>query len=1049
MAQYNVGRVRGSYIHYINGQTDVPLNALLDDMGIDTSTWDVYKFDGNAWIYIDNIHGVAAGFDTPSASATTLAAGSQATVSVSASGPDTAKKFDFTFGIPGSPIVTATVDNSEADLVGQAHVEVTNTGSTYAPNFEFAFKQLQGVGVQTIAVTYQQGDSATVVPTGTWSDTPVEADPGKYLWTRYIFNKTDGTNATAYSVARQGSPSDIVNVTALEGLGTNWLQYLQQPFLTGNVPIEGNLTVSGDLTAQGDTLLEDTTVNNLVIQGNVTQQGQSFITEAETVEVKDNMLVLNNGETGAGVTAGQAGIEIDRGTSNPFFFVFNEDSDRFEVGTSGDLQPVMLRDTEANLTDTNILVWDAANKRAVTSSVNINNLTQLNLDTPGSFDDRGYLVTKVEGNTITGRWLTADDINGVTHPWFREYLSLQVYATIDWDRYYSIFNVDSEETIKFGGTGDRYTVNYAYVSSGTNTSNSSEILKVYPTNITFGNEPLAVWGDSSASAYDTYKLYRRNLVVNNLEWTVLSTTNATIPKFYAPESAGSNGQILQCDGTSIPKWVDKSVTIAQISNLNSGWDNLLADTPSVYVTRWPKVSEVTGLQDALDAKADSADLSSYMPKSGGRFTGPISFQGSSLSESTSLTSFLGVSTFASGGQVYYISATDLRTAIGAVSTSAMNTAISNAVDDLGTLTITGAGSGTYNPSNGNTTINIASYSLPTASSSTLGGIKVGAGLSINSSGVLSATGGGQADSVDWSNITNIPDWVDSDTKPSYSYSEISGSVPASDLPVATSSALGGVRIGFPESGKNYPVELNDDNQMFVNVPWTDTNTNYYPTDLTWTNGTTAGPVPTIAMNAGGNITGNAIPAASLNNSGVLTTGEQTIGGAKTFSQTITTHTIVPQTNSSYSIGTSSNKYAYIYANTFYGTLSGNASTATSATTASRLGSSDIGSSTKPIYLDGGSPTASTSTVGNAARPVYLNAGTITALSATEGSSTKPVYLNGGTLAECGSTLSVGITGNAASATSASHADEVDGYHIVVDTALPSSPDSSTIYFITD
>lgn len=46
------------------------------------------------------------------------------------------------------------------------------------------------------------------------------------------------------------------------------------------------------------------------------------------------------------------------------------------------------------------------------------------------------------------------------------------------------------------------------------------------------------------------------------------------------------------------------------------------------------------------------------------------------------------------------------------------------------------------------------------------------------------------------------------------------------LPVATSSALGGVRIGFPESGKNYPVELNDSNQMFVTVPWTDTNTTY-------------------------------------------------------------------------------------------------------------------------------------------------------------------------------------------------------------------------------
>lgn len=44
--------------------------------------------------------------------------------------------------------------------------------------------------------------------------------------------------------------------------------------------------------------------------------------------------------------------------------------------------------------------------------------------------------------------------------------------------------------------------------------------------------------------------------------------------------------------------------------------------------------------------------------------------------------------------------------------------------------------------------------------------------------------------------------------------------------VASSSALGLVKVGFPESGKNYPVELNSANQMYVNVPWTDNNTTY-------------------------------------------------------------------------------------------------------------------------------------------------------------------------------------------------------------------------------
>ena len=43
---------------------------------------------------------------------------------------------------------------------------------------------------------------------------------------------------------------------------------------------------------------------------------------------------------------------------------------------------------------------------------------------------------------------------------------------------------------------------------------------------------------------------------------------------------------------------------------------------------------------------------------------------------------------------------------------------------------------------------------------------------------------------------------------------------------ATTSALGLVKIGYTESGKNYPVELNSEGQMYVNVPWTDNNTTY-------------------------------------------------------------------------------------------------------------------------------------------------------------------------------------------------------------------------------
>jgi hypothetical protein len=53
---------------------------------------------------------------------------------------------------------------------------------------------------------------------------------------------------------------------------------------------------------------------------------------------------------------------------------------------------------------------------------------------------------------------------------------------------------------------------------------------------------------------------------------------------------------------------------------------------------------------------------------------------------------------------------------------------------------------------------------------------------------------------------------------------------------ASSDQYGVVKIGYSENGKNYPVEL-DNGEMFVNVPWTDTNTLPGDGDITIASGT--------------------------------------------------------------------------------------------------------------------------------------------------------------------------------------------------------------------
>jgi hypothetical protein len=50
-----------------------------------------------------------------------------------------------------------------------------------------------------------------------------------------------------------------------------------------------------------------------------------------------------------------------------------------------------------------------------------------------------------------------------------------------------------------------------------------------------------------------------------------------------------------------------------------------------------------------------------------------------------------------------------------------------------------------------------------------------------------------------------------------------------NLKTATSGEIGGIKIGYTQTGKNYPVVLDNNNKAYVNVPWTDNNTNTHYT----------------------------------------------------------------------------------------------------------------------------------------------------------------------------------------------------------------------------
>ena len=102
------------------------------------------------------------------------------------------------------------------------------------------------------------------------------------------------------------------------------------------------LQTSGDYkikTSRGGTIVLDTgaSIGEVRVTGDLIVEGETVYIQATNLEIEDNVILLNKGETGNGVTEGYSGIEIDRGYSgptikNPFpSFRFDETSNGWEI----------------------------------------------------------------------------------------------------------------------------------------------------------------------------------------------------------------------------------------------------------------------------------------------------------------------------------------------------------------------------------------------------------------------------------------------------------------------------------------------------------------------------------------------------------------------------------------------------------------------------------------------------------------------------------------------------------------------------------------------
>ena len=159
------------------------------------------------------------------------------------------------------------------------------------------------------------------------------------------------------------------------------------------------------------------TAPTIIIDGNLTVSGSTTSVETTNSAITDNIIVLNEGETLAGIAggAGTSGIEIDRGTETNVKFVYDDSVDAFRALEDSTLINIQVAPPVTSNDAATKSYVDTAAGGAVTSAQGVENSIQFN--TGDAFDGDSNLLydgtSLTVGNTaISTGAITVDDTNG-------------------------------------------------------------------------------------------------------------------------------------------------------------------------------------------------------------------------------------------------------------------------------------------------------------------------------------------------------------------------------------------------------------------------------------------------------------------------------------------------------------------------------------------------------------------------------------------------------------------------------------------------------------
>ena len=264
---------------------------------------------------------------------------------------------DLVAAMAGTNLTASSGTLGIADSIIRGKVSVTDAGGLGSASYNASTGVITYTGPANsditglISVTDAGGDGSLAYSSGEITYTGPSAAE-----VRAHFSAGTGIAISSGAISTDDSAIDIHSLSgyvANEHIDHSGVTITAGAGLTGGGDITTTRTlnvVGGDgITANADDIALDGTVvrttgtqsiggaktfsNDIIISGNLTINGTTTTVSTETLAVEDNIIVLNNGTSGA--PSENAGIQVDRGSADDVFFQFDETNDVWQFTNDG------------------------------------------------------------------------------------------------------------------------------------------------------------------------------------------------------------------------------------------------------------------------------------------------------------------------------------------------------------------------------------------------------------------------------------------------------------------------------------------------------------------------------------------------------------------------------------------------------------------------------------------------------------------------------------------------------------------------------------------